>query len=111
MDGSADLRYRNSPIFSYFGSFIHTYVYKDGSVIVCKMAAFCYSRRRQLFSFSFSSSLLFSFPHSLNNLSAIRWRFMQSRGRQAEGRMIEGFGSKRFKLLLFLVGNDIVAFV
>ena len=25
-----------------------------------------------------------------------RWRFMQSRGRQAEGRMIEGFGSNRF---------------
>ena len=111
MDGSADLRYRNSPIFIF--RFIHPYVRLQGwpSVIVCKMAAFCYSRRRQLFSFSISSSLLFSFPHSLNNLSAIRWRFMQSRGRQAEGRMIEGFGSKRFKLLLFLVGNDIVAFV
>ena len=65
----------------------------------------------ELFSFSISSSLLFSFPHSLTNLFATRWRFMQSRGRQAEGRMIEGFGSNRFKLLLFLVGNDIVAFV
>ena len=39
-----------------------------------------------------------------------RWRFMQSRGRQAEGRMIEGFGSNRlvkiYKIMNVKTPND-----
>jgi len=34
-------------------------------------------------------------PRAMDGSADLRWRFMQSRGRQAEGRMIEGFGSNR----------------